>query len=167
MNTPAPRRHTFALGGPQAHFDHELLELSRVVRVVKGGRRFRFRATVIVGDRNGRVGVGIGKSKDVQQAIQKAQDHAGKNTQRVPLKGRTIPHTVTAKFNGGNVFLKPARAGTGIIAGGTIRMVADLCGIRDLVAKSYGSSNRVNSARATLKALGLLIDRPTKTLKKP
>lgn len=152
-----PRRHTFALGSGQLHYDHELLDLARVVRVVKGGRRFRFRATVIVGDRAGRVGLGIGKSKDVQQAIQKAQNNATKRVIQTPLKGRTIAHTVKAKYKSGVVLLKPARPGTGIIAGSTVRLVADLAGIHDLVAKSYGSANRVNSARATLKALASII----------
>lgn len=148
-----PRRHTFALGGDQLHYDHELLDLARVVRVVKGGRRFRFRASVVVGDRAGRVGFGVGKSKDVQQAIQKAQNQASKQVVRVPLTNGTIPHTVKAKYNGARVMLKPARPGTGVIAGSTVRTVADLAGIHDLVAKRFGSSNRINNARATIVAL--------------
>lgn len=151
------RRHTFALGGQQRQYDHQVLDIARVVRVVKGGRRFRFRASVIVGDRNGRVGFGIGKSRDVQQAIQKAQDQATKNVVSVTLKNGTIPHAVTAKFNGGVVYLKPARPGTGVIAGGTVRSVADLVGIKNLVSKALGSSNRVNNARAAIKALSQVI----------
>lgn len=134
-------------------FAHEVLEISRVVRVVKGGRRFRFRASVIVGDRAGRLGFGISKSKDVQQAIQKAQAQAMKRIVTIPIVDGTITHEVTAKFKGAEVLLKPARPGTGIIAGGLIRTVADLAGIKDLVSKRYGSVNRISNARATIKAL--------------
>ncbi|MEX2055074.1 MAG: 30S ribosomal protein S5 [Candidatus Andersenbacteria bacterium] len=151
------RRHTFARGGGQRQYDHEVLDVARVVRVVKGGRRFRFRASVIVGDRSGSVGFGIGKSRDVQQAIQKAQDQATKNLVKINLKDDTIPHTVQAKYNGAVVFLKPAKPGTGVIAGGTIRIVADLCGIKNLVSKALGSSNRASNARATIKALQSII----------
>jgi small subunit ribosomal protein S5 len=151
-----PRRHTFAGGGDARQYDHEVLDIARVVRVVKGGRRFRFRATVVVGDRNGKVGFGTGKSRDVQQAIQKAQDQASKNMISVTVHEGTIAHTVRAAFKGADIMLKPARPGTGMIAGGTVRMVADLAGIRDLVSKAYGSSNRISNVRATLKALSQL-----------
>jgi small subunit ribosomal protein S5 len=134
-------------------FGHEVLEISRVVRVVKGGRRFRFRATVVVGDRAGKIGLGISKSKDVQQAIQKAQARAMKRIVTIPVTEGTIKHEVIAKFKGAKVLLKPARPGTGVIAGGIIRTVADLAGVRDLVSKRYGSSNRISNARATIKAL--------------
>lgn len=134
-------------------FAHEVLEISRVVRVVKGGRRFRFRATVVVGDRSGRIGFGISKSRDVQQAIQKAQAQAMKRIITIPLVDGTIAREVKAKVKGAQVLLKPARPGTGVIAGGIIRTVADLAGIRDLVSKRYGSSNRISNARATIKAL--------------
>ena len=134
-------------------FAHEVLEISRVVRVVKGGRRFRFRASVIVGDRAGKLGFGISKSKDVQQAIQKAQAQAMKRIVTIAIVDGTITHEVTAKFKGAEVLLKPARPGTGIIAGGLIRTVADLAGIKDLVSKRYGSVNRISNARATIKAL--------------
>lgn len=150
-------RHTFKVGEVGSQYDHELLDLSRVVRVVKGGRRFRFRASVVIGDRAGRVGFGIGKSKDVQQAIQKAQEQAKKSLVRVSLKDGTVPHTIKAKHGSSTVFLKPARPGTGVIAGGTVRMVADLVGMKDLVAKCYGSSNRINTARAAIKALGAML----------
>ncbi len=133
-------------------FGHEVLEISRVVRVVKGGRRFRFRATVIVGDRAGKIGLGISKSRDVQQAIQKAQARAMKRIVTIPVTEGTINHEVIAKFKGAKVLLKPARPGTGVIAGGIIRTIADLAGIRDLVSKRYGSSNRISNARATIKA---------------
>jgi small subunit ribosomal protein S5 len=153
-----PQRRTFVgrSQGDQQQYDHELLDLSRVVRVVKGGRRFRFRASVVVGDRRGKVGFGVAKSKDVQQAIQKAQDQAARNVISVPVKEGTIERTVRAKFGGAVVMLKPARVGTGMIAGATVRAVADLCGIKDLVTKVYGSANKVNNARATVEALRLL-----------
>lgn len=138
-------------------FGHEVLEISRVVRVVKGGRRFRFRATVVVGDRQGKIGLGISKSKDVQQAIQKAQARAMKTLVLIPVVEGTIGHQVVAKFKGAKVLLKPARPGTGVIAGGIIRTVADLVGIRDLVSKRYGSSNRISNARATIKAFQELV----------
>lgn len=134
-------------------YAHEVLEISRVVRVVKGGRRFRFRATVVVGDRAGKLGFGISKSRDVQQAIQKAQAQAMKRIVTITLVDGTISREVKAKVKGAEVLLKPARPGTGVIAGGIIRTVADLAGIRDLVSKRYGSSNRISNARATIKAL--------------
>lgn len=134
-------------------FAHEVLEISRVVRVVKGGRRFRFRASVVVGDKNGRLGFGISKSRDVQQAIQKAQARAMKRIVTVPLVEGTISKEVIAKYKGAKIMLKPARPGTGIIAGGIIRTVADLAGIKDLVSKRYGSTNRVSNAKAVIKAL--------------
>lgn len=146
------RRRTFG-AGERSQYDHEVLDISRVVRVVKGGRRFRFRATVLVGDKSGRVGFGIGKSRDVQQAIQKAQDQATRAMVSVTITEGTIPHQVEAKYKGAVVMLRPARPGTGIIAGATVRAIADLAGIRDVVSKVYGSSNRISNAQATLKAL--------------
>ncbi|MCH8748624.1 30S ribosomal protein S5 [Patescibacteria group bacterium] len=151
------QRHTFgAATDPQRQYDHEVIEVARVVRVVKGGRRFRFRASVIVGDRAGTVGFGVGKSRDVQSAIQKAEDRATKNVVKIPLQEGTIAHATRAKFKGAHVLLRPARPGTGIIAGSTVRIVADLVGIQDLVAKRYGSTNLANNAQATLRALQLL-----------
>lgn len=153
MRQTARRRTTFAAGSNSRQYDHEVLELARVVRVVKGGRRFRFRATVIVGDRSGSVGYGIGKSKDVQQAIQKAQDHAAKNIVRIKVKDGTIGHSEMASYKSATVMVKPAKPGTGVIAGGTVRMVADLAGVKDLVSKRYGSPNRLSNARAAILAL--------------
>jgi small subunit ribosomal protein S5 len=144
---------SFAAKQALAQYDHEVLDVARVVRVVKGGRRFRFRASVVVGDRAGKVGFGIGKSRDVQEAIQKAQEQAGKHVITVHLKAGTIPHQVAADYKGASVLLRPARPGTGVIAGGVVRTVADLAGIQDLVAKTYGSSNRITNVLASLKAL--------------
>lgn len=151
---PERGRRSFAGGREQqSQYDHEVLDVARVVRVVKGGRRFRFRASVIVGDRSGKVGFGTGKSKDVQDAIQKAQGQAEKHLVTVPLVDGTIAHTVKADFKGATVTLRPARPGTGVIAGGVVRSVADLVGIQDLVSKVYGSPNKINNVMATLKAL--------------
>ncbi len=153
--TSSARRRTFTGGGraEQSEFAHEVLEVARVVRVVKGGRRFRFRAAVVVGDRAGRVGLGISKSRDVQQAIQKAQGQAIKNVVSVPLVDGSVAHKTMTRFKGAQVMLKPAPAGTGMIAGGTVRMVADMVGITDLVSKQLGSANKINNARATIAGL--------------
>lgn len=152
--TRRPRRHSYSpRGGAEPQYDHEVLEIARVVRVVKGGRRFSFRASVVAGDRLGRVGLGLGKSRDVQAAIQKAYNQAVKNMVRVTLADGTLPHTVDAKFKGAHVSLRPARPGTGIIAGGTVRIVADLAGVTNVVSKRRGSANKVSNARAALLAL--------------
>ena len=153
-------RRTFSPGDGQQQYDYEVLDVARVVRVVKGGRRFSFRASVVVGDRAGKVGLGVGKSRDVQNAINKAYDNGAKQMQSVILDGSTIAHVVRAKFSGSQVMLRPARPGTGIIAGGTVRLIADLAGIHDLVSKRAGSANKMNTARATLSALASLM--PTK-----
>ena len=147
------RRRTFSGSDSANQYDHEVLEIARVVRVVKGGRRFRFRASVVVGDRNGKVGFGVAKSRDVQTAIQKAQAQAEKNIVKVTVVDGTIPHEVRISYKGAKLMMKPARPGTGVIAGGTVRMVADLAGVKDLVAKRYGSANRVSNARATIQGL--------------
>ena len=153
MNDSSAVRRTFDADDGTAALDHEVLEVARVVRVVKGGRRFRFRASVIVGDRAGTVGFGTGKSKDVQQAIQKAQDQATKHTISVDLHDGTLAHSVRAKHKGAQVLLRPAKPGTGVIAGGTVRTVADLAGISDMIGKRLGSNNKVSNALATIEAL--------------
>ncbi|MDP3996980.1 MAG: 30S ribosomal protein S5 [bacterium] len=147
------RRRTFNKGEKASQFDHEVLEIARVVRVVKGGRRFRFRASVVVGDRSGMVGLGVGKSRDVQQAIKKAEDAAAKRVIKVSLKKGTILHSVQVSYKGAQILLKPAKPGTGVIAGGIVRTVADLAGIKDLVSKRYGSVNKMSNAKAALAAL--------------
>ncbi len=137
-------------------FDQKLLNLARVTRVVKGGRRFRFRATLVIGNRKGKVGVGVAKGSDVSDAIKKAFNDAKKNMVSVRLDGSTIPHGIEAKLGSAKVLLKPAAEGRGIIAGGAVRAVVDLLGIKDIVSKSLGASNSLNLARATVKALGEL-----------
>jgi small subunit ribosomal protein S5 len=134
-------------------FDQKLLNLARVTRVVKGGRRFRFRATLVIGNRKGHVGVGVAKGSDVSDAIKKAFNDAKKNMIRVALNGPTISHDIEAKLGSARVLLKPASEGRGIIAGGAVRAVVDLLGVKDIVSKSLGASNSLNLARVTIKAL--------------
>ena len=137
-------------------FEQKLLDLARVARVVKGGRRFRFRATLVIGNRKGKVGVGVGKGADVSDAIKKAYDDANKNMISVVFNKNTIFHDIHHKKGSAKIILKPAKEGRGIIAGGAIRAVIDLSGIRDIVAKSLGTSNKLNVARATIEALSQL-----------
>ncbi len=138
---------------PKPEFDQQLLDLARVTRVVKGGRRFRFRATMVIGNRKGKVGVGVSKGTDVSQAIQKAVADAKKNMIEITLDGNTISHEINHKLASAKVLLKPTKEGRGIIAGGAVRTVVELAGVRDVVAKSYGSSSKLNVARATVAAL--------------
>lgn len=141
-------------------FEEEVLELARVTRVVKGGRRMRFRATVVIGNRNGKVGVGVGKSDEVVGSIQKAISDAKKNLIVVKMDGTTIPHDVAVKYKSASILMMPAAPGTGIIAGGTIRKVVELAGIKDILSKSFGTTNKISCSRATLEALSLLKDNP-------
>lgn len=141
-------------------FEEEVIQVDRVTRVVKGGRRLRFRATVVIGDKKGRVGYGIGKSTEVQMAIQKAVTKAKKNLINIPIYEGSIPHTIQTKFKAAVVFLKPAGEGTGIIAGGAVRKMLDLAGVRNVLSKSLGSNNRLNTTKATFQALTLLRRRP-------
>ncbi len=136
--------------------DERVIDITRVAKVVKGGRRFAFRTVVIVGDNKGRVGIGVGKSRGVPESIKKGADGARKRMTRVSLAGTTIPHEVTAKHGGAVVMLRPASPGTGVIAGGSVRAVLEAAGVRDILSKSQGSSNMLNVAIATLKALSQL-----------
>lgn len=135
-------------------FKDKVLDLRRVTRVVAGGKRFRFRATVVIGDEKGRVGVGIAKGLDVAQAVAKGKTAAKKNIFTIPLRGRTIPHEVEAKFSAARIRLKPAAVGHGLLAGGAARTVLTLVGIKDITAKSLGRTpNKLTNALATLEAL--------------
>lgn len=133
-------------------FDQKLLDLARVTRVVKGGRRFRFRATLVIGNRKGKVGVGVGKGSDVSDAIRKAFEDAKKSMITVPMHKNTIPHELSYKVGSAKIILKPATPGRGVIAGGAIRAVVDLAGIKDIVSKSLGTANKLNVARAAVAA---------------
>lgn len=141
-------------------YDQKLLNLARVTRVVKGGRRFRFRATLVIGNRKGKVGVGVAKGSDVSDSIQKAFNDAKRNMVSVMLDGSTIPHDVREKLGSSVVLLKPGIPGQGIIAGGAVRAVMDLAGIKDIVSKSLGASNPLNVARTTVRALSQFRAKP-------
>ncbi|OGE73930.1 MAG: 30S ribosomal protein S5 [Candidatus Doudnabacteria bacterium RIFCSPHIGHO2_01_52_17] len=134
-------------------FDSKVVEVRRVTRVVAGGKRMRFRALVVVGDRKGRVGMGLKKGVDVADAIGKATNAANKSMIEVPIKDGTIPHIINFKYKAAKILLKPARPGTGIIAGGPLRAVLTLSGIRNITSKMLGSSNKVSNVRAVYLAL--------------
>jgi small subunit ribosomal protein S5 len=134
----------------------KLVYINRVTKVVKGGKRLRFSALTVTGDGNGHVGIGVGKSNTVPEAISKSSNVAKKNLIKVPLAGTTIPQEVRVKFGAANILLKPAAPGTGIIAGGSVRPVVEAAGIKDILTKSLGSSNRINVAKATMLALSQL-----------
>lgn len=137
-------------------FEEVIVNIGRVTKVVKGGRRFRFTALIVVGNRNGLVGFGFGKSKEVPDAIKKAADDAFKNIIKVNLNGSTITHDIEVKYNASKILLKPASEGTGVIAGGSVRPVLELAGVKDILTKSLGSNNSSNVVRATMKALSML-----------
>lgn len=140
-------------------FEEVVINIDRVARVVKGGRRFRFKALVVVGNHKGKVGVGVSKGQDVQTAISKATDVAKKNIITIPIVNETIPHDAEVKVSGAQVLIKPAAPGTGIIAGGVVRQVIGVTGIRNLLSKSLGSTNKVNIAYATIDALKTMVPR--------
>lgn len=147
-------------------FDSKLLDLARVVRMTAGGRRLRFRAVMIVGDKKGRVGVGVSKGLDVAQAVKKATRLAKKNLIIVPIVTDTIPHEVRAKFGAARVLLKPQIKGRGLIAGGTVRIVCNLAGIKNISAKILGrTKNKLNNAQATISALKKLKSHATTSIK--
>ena len=145
--------------GPQGQiveekqYDERVVHVNRVARVVKGGRRFRFQALVVIGDHKGKVGVGVSKGADVTAAVQKAVSVAKKNLVSIHLNGTTITHEAQAKVGGSNILIKPAAPGTGIIAGGVVRIVLEVVGIENALSKSLGATNKINTAYATVEAL--------------
>jgi small subunit ribosomal protein S5 len=137
-------------------FDERVIEIARVAKVVKGGRRFQFRVTIVTGDNKGKIGIGIGKANAVPDAMRKATDRAHKDMRLMKISGTTIPHEVTARVGGAVVLLKPASEGTGVIAAGGVRAVLEAAGVRDILTKSLGSSNLLNVVKATFDALDQL-----------
>ncbi len=140
----------------ESEYFEKVVQVNRVSKKTKGGDKRSLSVLVVVGDRKGKVGVGLGKAADVQSAVRKATSYAKKHLIDVPLKGRTIPHTVLVKYGAARVLLKPAREGTGVIAGGAVRVVVEAAGIHDIVSKSLGTKNKASNVYATLKALGEL-----------
>lgn len=137
----------------EKQFDERVIHVNRVARVVKGGRRFRFQALVVVGDRKNKVGIGISKGADVQAAVTKATDVAKKNMVTINLYKGTLPHEAQAKVGGADILVKPAAPGTGLIAGGVVRTVLEVAGVQNVLSKSLGSTNKINTAYATVAAL--------------
>lgn len=136
--------------------EERVVAVNRSAKVVKGGKNFGFSALVVVGDKNGRIGVGFGKANEVADAIRKSSEQARKNLFTVPMRGSTLPHAVSAKFGSSKVIMRPASEGTGVIAGGAMRAVLELAGYRNVLAKSLGSSNQVNVVRATVAGINQL-----------
>jgi len=159
------REKRFKTKREKPEYDQKLLDLARVTRVVKGGRRFRFRATLVIGNRKGKVGVGVGKGSDVSDAIKKAFDDGKKKIIFIKTVKNTIPHDIYWKQGSARIILKPAKEGRGIVAGGAVRAVVEFAGIKDIVSKSLGTSNKLNVARATLSALDSLKDSKTRAMR--
>ena len=136
----------------RSEFDQKVVEVKRVTRVVAGGKRMRFRALVVIGDHKGKVGMGLKKGSDVSESVNKAVNQAKKNMVTLPLVNETIPHVLNVKYKSSSLMLKPAKAGTGVIAGGAVRQVFELAGVKNVVSKMLGSNNKVNNIKAVFEA---------------
>ncbi len=150
----------------ELNLNDKLINVNRVAKVMKGGKRLRFSALVVTGDGEGHVGIGVGKANEVPSAINKGGAKAKKNLVKVPLAGSTIPHEITVTFGASKVMLKPAVQGTGVIAGGSVRAVLEACGVKDILTKSLGNANHINVARATMLALTSLRNPKEETAKR-
>ncbi len=140
----------------EKEFAQEIIDLARVTRVTKGGKRMRFRALVVIGDHEGRVDMGLKKGLDVAESVNKAVNQAKKTMITIPLVNETIPHEITVKYKSSRLILRPAKPGTGVVAGGAVRGVMDLAGVKNIMSKMLGSSNKVNNIKAVFKAFGLM-----------
>ena len=160
-----PRRHDGERREP-SEFEERVIEVRRVSRTVKGGRRIRFRALVLLGNKKGKIGVGMAKANDVAEAVKKAVTHAKKKMIIVPIIDGTIPYEITAKYGSAVVMLKPAASGTSVVAGGCVRAVAELAGITDLISKMMGSNSKLNNILATIKAFSSFSDEYVERIKK-
>jgi small subunit ribosomal protein S5 len=153
----ADRRREPRRDDDREELDERVVDIKRVAKVIRGGRRFAFRTVVVVGDNKGRVGIGVGKARGVPDSIRKGSDRAKKNMEKVSLSGTTIPHPIVGRYGGARVLLKPASPGTGVIAGGGVRAVLEAAGVRDILSKSQGSPNLLNVTMATLDAQQTLV----------
>ena len=147
-----PRKSNRDGQGERREFDQKVVEVNRVTRVVAGGKRMRFRALVVIGDHKGKVGMGLKKGTDVAESVNKAVNQAKKNMIVVPIQNNTIPHEIKIKYKSSRLILIPARSGTGVIAGGAVRSVMDLAGVKNIISKMIGSSNKVNNVKAVFAA---------------
>ncbi len=162
-NDRRPRRGGPGRGGdrPVREFDQKVVEVKRVTRVVAGGKRMRFRALVVIGDHKGKVGIGLRKGNDVAESVNKAVNQAKKNMITLPLVNDTIPHEIKLKYKSSQIIMLPARPGTGVIAGGAVRSVLDMAGVKNVISKMLGSNNKVNNVRATFEAFKAMRSKET------
>ena len=161
FNNKKTRRRTFREPAEKPEFDQQIIDLARVTRVMEGGKRLRFRACVALGDKKGRIGIGIAKGADVTIAINKAVSKAKKKIINIPIVKGTIPHSIREKFGAAKILLKPAPKGSGIIAGGAVRIILELSGLQNVVSKILGTNNKINNAKATVNALSKLKTPPS------